>query len=87
LPKILARGALSYGFSTDLWTIPRILDVTEAEWGVRYEKSAMWRLLKRYGLSWQRPSRRAREKNLVAVKNWKERSWPRYKKKPADDEP
>ncbi len=86
LPNLLARGALSYGFSTDLWTIPRILEVTEAEWGVRYDKSAMWRLLKRHGLSWQRPSRQAREKNQVAVKNWKQRSWPRYKKKPADDE-
>jgi len=87
LPRILARGALSYGFSTDLWTIPRILDVTETKWGVRYDKSAMWRLLRRHGLSWQRPSRRAREKNLVAVKNWKQRSWPRFKKKPAGDEP
>ena len=87
LPEILARGAMSYGFSTDLWTIHRILDVTEAEWGVRYEKSAMWRLLKRHGLSWQRPSRQAREKNLVAVSNWKQRSWPRYKKKPVRDGP
>ena len=87
LPRILARGALSYGFSTDLWTIPRILDVTEAEWGVRYDKSAMWRLLKRHGLSWQRPSRQAREKNLVAVRNWKQRTWPRLKKKPTDDGP
>jgi len=87
LPAILARGALSYGFSTDLWTIPRILEVTEAEWGVRYDKSAMWRLLKRHGLSWQRPSRQAREKNVAAVKNWMRHSWPRYKKKPAGNEP
>src|SRR5208282_1300803 len=82
LPDLLARGALSYGFSTDLWTIPRILQVTEAEWGVRYTSTAMWRLLKRHGLSWQRPRRRAREKDLRAVKSWRQRSWPRYKKKP-----
>lgn len=87
LPQILARGAMCYGYSTDLWTIRRIVDVTEAEWGVRYEKSAMWRLLKRHGLSWQRPSRQAREKNLVAVKNWKQRTWPRLKKKPTGDGP
>ena len=87
LPEILARGALSYGFSTDLWTIPRILEVTEAEWGVRYDDSAMWRILKRHGLSWQRPSRQAREKNLVAVKNWQQRTWPRLKKKPTENEP
>ncbi len=33
LPDLLAKGALAYGFSTDLWTIPRIIQVTEAEWG------------------------------------------------------
>ncbi len=87
LPEILARGALAYGFSTDLWTIPRILEVTETEWGVRYDESAMWRILKRYGLSWQRPLRQAREKNLVVVKNWKQHIWPRFKKKPTDGGP
>lgn len=87
LPDLLAKGALAYGFSTDLWTIPRILQVTEAQWGVRYTETAMWRLLKRHGLSWQRPRRRAREKNLVQVRNWRQRSWPRYKKKPAGEGP
>jgi transposase len=87
LPDLLARGALSYGFSTDLWTIPRILQVTEAEWGVRYTETAMWRLLKRHGMSWQRPRRQAREKDLNAVKNWRQHSWPRYKKKPDGEEP
>ena len=86
LPDLLARGALSFGFSTDLWTIPRILQVTESAWGVRYTPTAMWRLLKRHGLSWQRPRRQAREKDLRAVRNWRQRSWPRYKKKPAAEE-
>lgn len=64
LPDLLARGTIPFGFSTDLWTIPQILQVTESEWGVRYTPTAMWRLLKRYGLSWQRPRRQAREKDL-----------------------
>jgi transposase len=87
LPALLARGALSYGFSTDLWTIPRILQVTETEWGVRYTETAMWRLLKRHGLSWQRPRRQAREKDLRVVRNWRQRSWPRYKKELDGEEP
>jgi transposase len=86
LPAILAQGALAYGFSTDLWTIPRIVEVAEARWGVRYSETAMWRMLKRQGLSWQRPRQQAREKDLRAVENWRRRSWPRYKKKPADEE-
>lgn len=80
LPSILAKGALAYGFSTDLWTIPRIGNVVPAEWGIRYSHTAIWRLLKRHGLSWQKPRRRAREKDLRAVRNWTKRSWPRYKK-------
>ncbi len=84
---ILAQGALTYGFSTDLWTIPRIVQVAETQWGVRYSETAMWRMLKRHGLSWQRPRRQAREKNLVAVRNWRRRSWPRYEKKPDGERP
>ncbi len=87
LPELLREGALSYGFSTDLWTIPRIAKVAEAEWGVSYSETAIWRMLKRQGLSWQRPRRQAREKNLIAVRNWRQRSWPRYKKKPDAEEP
>jgi transposase len=84
---MLGKGALAYGFSTDLWTIPRIVKVAEAQWGVRYSETAMWRMLKRHGLSWQRPRRQAREKDLRAVNNWRRRSWPRYKKKPDAEGP
>ena len=69
LPELLRKGALSYGFSTDLWTIPHIVKVAEAEWGVSYSETATWRMLKRQGLSWQRPRRQAREKNLTEVRN------------------
>ena len=87
LPNLLAKEALAYGFSTDLWTIPRILQVTQAEWGVRYTDTAMWRLLQRHELSGQRPRRQAREKNLTAVTNGRRRSGPRYKKKPDTEGP
>ncbi|MGI0140032.1 MAG: winged helix-turn-helix domain-containing protein, partial [Thermoplasmata archaeon] len=87
LPSILSKGALAYGFSTDLWTIPRIAKVVQGEWGTRYSSTAIWRLLKRHGLSWQKPRRQAREKDLLAVKNWTHRSWPRYKKKPVGSAP
>jgi transposase len=87
LPEILAQGALSHGYSTDLWTIPRIVETLQRAWGVRYSRSATWLILKSHGLSWQRPRRQAREKNLRAVKNWRQRSWPRYKKKPDAGEP
>lgn len=82
LPSILVRGALAYGYTSDLWTLPRIVDVVEKEWGVRYSRNRMWELLKAHGLSWQKPHRQAREKNLDAVRPRKRSSRPRYKKKP-----
>ena len=82
LPEILARGAQSFGYQTDIWTLRRLASVLEREWGVRYTKSGTWVLLKRSGYSWQRPSRRAREKDPVKVANWKRHTWPRLKKKP-----
>ncbi len=66
LPDLWAKGALAYGFSTDLWTIPRIIQVTEAEWGVRYTDSAMWRLLQRHGLSWASAPAPGRERRISA---------------------
>ena len=86
LPEILARGAQSFGYQTDLWTLRRIAAVLEKEWGVHYSKSGAWVLLKRTGFSWQRPSRRARKKDLARVAHWKRYTWPRLKKKPGDGE-
>ena len=80
LPEILARGARSFGYQTDLWTLRRVAAVLEKEWGVHYTKSGTWVLLKRSGYSWQRPSRQARKKDLVKGANWKRHSWPRFKK-------
>ena len=71
LPEIFRKGALRYGFSTDLWTIPRIVKVAVAEWGVIYSETAIWRMLKRQGLSGQRLRRQAREKNLTHVRIWR----------------
>jgi transposase len=87
LASVLAKGTLTYGYSTDLWTLPRIVDVMEKEWGVRYSQSRMWDILRAHRLSWQRPRRQAREKDLEAVKRWKRYSWPRYKKKPGESAP
>ena len=81
LPAILARGAQSFGYQTDLWTLRRLAVVLEKEWGVRYTKSGTWVLLKRSGYSWQRPSRQAREKDLAKVAHWKRYTYPHLKTK------
>jgi transposase len=34
--KLLARGALRAGYTTDLWTVPRVTELIQQEFGVRY---------------------------------------------------
>jgi transposase len=82
LPEILRKGALRYGFCTDPWTVLRIVRLAEAEWGVSCSETAIWRMPKSQGLSSQRPRHQAREKNLIAVRNWRRRSLPRFNRSP-----
>lgn len=77
----LAKGAEANGYPTDLWTLKRVAEVIERQTGVRYHPARVWHLL-RYGLgwSWQRPARRATERNDEAVQRWVRQRWPRLKK-------
>jgi transposase len=84
LPKILVKGAQSYGFVTDLWTLSRVSHVIEQEFGVRYSVGHTWRLLvEQLGWSCQKPERQARERDERAVQAWRRKVWPQIKKTPA----
>jgi transposase len=81
LPALLLRGALAWGYSTDLWTTTRIANVIEREFGVRYHRSHVGRLLSDIGWSCQKPERRALERDDEAIKRWKRYRWVAIKKK------
>ena len=85
LEKLLLRGAQKAGYSTDLWTLRRIGELIRQEFGVTYALSAIWRLLI-YDLNWstQKPERRATQRDEAAIAVWKQKEWPRIKKKPAN---
>lgn len=82
LERRLLKGALAYGFHTDLWTCPRVAQVIEWEFGVRYHVDHLGRVLRSLGWTPQRPVRRARERDEEAIHGWVKREWPRIKKKP-----
>lgn len=82
LERRLRKGALAHGFHTDLWTCPRIAQVIEWEFGVRYHVDHLGRVLRSLGWTPQRPVRRARERDEDAIHGWVKREWPRIKKKP-----
>jgi transposase len=76
----LLRGPAAHGYSTDLWTLPRIATVIEREVGVRYHPGHVWRVLRQLGWSLQRPAKRARERDEDAIQRWRKERWPRLKK-------
>jgi transposase len=77
----LARGPEANGYATDLWTLARVAEVIERVSGVAYHPHHVWRILReQLGWSWQRPARRAIERNDEAIANWVKRRWPAVKK-------
>ena len=81
LERLLLRGAGAAGFSTPLWTCPRVAAVVRREFGVRYHVDHVGRVLRALGWSPQKPERRARERDEAAIQRWVKVEWPRIKKK------
>lgn len=80
--RLLLRGALAHGYATELWTCERVAELIEREFDVEYHRDHVGRLLQGLGWSYQKPQRRALERDETAIERWKQRDWPRIKKKP-----
>jgi transposase len=83
LVEALVEGPAAQGYSTNLWTLPRVALLIEKLTGVRYHPGHVWHLLRALGLSCQRPTRRAIERDEAKIAHWKRSIWPALKKKPA----
>lgn len=80
LPALLLKGAAHFGYASDLWTTRRIAEVIHRCYGVRYHPDHVCKLLHHLGFSWQRPERRARERDERRVLQWLQQEWPAIKK-------
>jgi transposase len=83
LVRLLLKGPAWHGYTTDLWTLNRVAEVIRKRFGVRYDLSAVWRVLQRMDWSCQKPERRARERDDEAIARWRRQDWPRIKKRKA----
>jgi transposase len=70
------------GFSTNLWTCPRIAQTIAARFGVRYHVDYLPRLLRTLGFSCQKPESTASERDEAAIRSWIAKDWKRVKKTP-----
>ena len=80
LKRFLDRGALACGFATDRWTLQRVAELIEREFGVTYHPNYLNRFLAQLGFSPQKPMPRAVEQEQELVRAWLERDLPRIKK-------
>jgi transposase len=76
LKTILKKGALHYDYPTELWTLKRVADIIEKEFGVKYNTTHVWRVLRSLGFSAQVPLLKAMERNEKAIREWITTSWP-----------
>ena len=83
LEQKLKRGAEAAGYETNLWTLDRVADLIEQDFGVKYHAGHVSWILKKLGWSCQRPVGKALERNEPAIKQWKKRRWAELKKKPS----
>ena len=80
LGEVIIWGAAAYGYDTDLWTLRRVAEVIQREFGVSYHFRSLSNVLHRMGFSPQKPKRRAAERDQAAVQTWVEEEWEKDRK-------
>ena len=78
----LVAGAVAFGYATEVWTLPRVAEVIQRVTGVSYHPHYVWYLLRQQlQWTWQRPARRAIERDEQAIHDWVKQRWPQLKKR------
>jgi len=80
LKKIILRGAVKYGYSTDFWTLPRIAAVIKREFKISFSGVWVWQIVLSLGFTCQKPQVRHKERNEKAIHEWLTKTLPGLKK-------
>ena len=81
IPEFLWHGAEAYGLRGDVWNCARIAAAIEEEFGVRYHKGHVSRLLRELGWTPQIPIRRATQRDEAAIRHWRAAVWPELRRR------
>lgn len=81
ISEFLWHGAEAYGFQGEVWTCARIAQVIGEEFGVRYHKDHVGRLLKELNWTPQLPIRRAIQRDEEAIQRWRVAVWPELRRR------
>jgi transposase len=85
IPEFLWHGAEAYGFRGEVWTCARIARIIEEEFGVRYHKDHVSRLLKELLWTPQVPIKRAIQRDEEAIQHWRNEVWPELQRRARRD--
>lgn len=77
LLKLLQDDAIMHGFETPLWTCKRIQTVMKKITNKKLHTTNIMRLLRRTGLTPQKPERRASQRDDTVVERWLREQWPK----------
>jgi transposase len=72
IPEFLWHGAEAYGFRGAVWTCARVARVIEEEFGVRYHKDHVSRVLRELRWTPRVPIRRAIQRDEDAIRHWRD---------------
>lgn len=75
--KFLYDDATIYGFETPLWTCQRLKNLIQDKTGKKLHSTNVMRWLKKWGMTNQKPKRRATQRDERTVKRWIKEEWPK----------
>ena len=76
---VVTKNPLQLRFPFALWTREMVRDLIERKYGIRLSVVSVGRLLKKLGLTCQKPLMRAFQQDPVVVEQWIEEEYPRIK--------
>ena len=78
----LTRKPTEFGFRTDLWTAARVAQLIREKFGVEYHPNYLREWLTKRRHTPQKPARRAKQRDPVAIDRWLRDEYPAAQKKP-----
>jgi len=77
---IIESGPVAYGLNTGIWTSIILSNVIEEEFGIKYHPGHTRKLLKKIGISFQRPAYKLIKAEQAKRNKWIRYSYPNLKK-------
>ena len=78
--QAILKGPLSHGYSTNLWTLPRLAAVLRTVAKVDFSEVWVWKIVRGLGFTPQKPQVKAKERDENAIREWKTTTLPNLKK-------